>query len=323
MADNDIRNNDTNDNGAKEVDILIIGAGPAGLACGQYSARAGRKTIMVEEMAPGGQTMVIDEIENYPGLGKVSGFELAEKFESQANAFGCQTVYASVSEIKPLGDGTFAVQTSDGAYKANAVVLATGAKHRTLGVPGEKEFTGRGVSYCATCDGPFFKSKRILVCGGGDSACQEAMYLAKLSQDVTVCHRRDRFRAQASIAKAMENTAGIKVKLNTTVVSINGEDGKVRSVTLKDVVTGEQYTQDFDGVFVFVGSEPQTQLVPFCKKDEAGFVSTDKTMMTSIPGLFAVGDVRDTPFRQIVTAAADGAIAAHYASEYIDRLEED
>ena len=314
---------DTKKNPTRRVDVLIIGAGPAGLACGQYSARAGRKTIMVEEMAPGGQTMVIDKIENYPGLGKVSGFELAEKFESQANSFGCQTVYASVSEIKPLGDGTFAVQTSDGAYKANAVVLATGAKHRTLGVPGEKEFTGRGVSYCATCDGPFFKSKRILVCGGGDSACQEAMYLAKLSQDVTVCHRRDRFRAQASIAKAMENTAGIKVKLNTTVVSINGEAGKVSSVTLKDVVTGEQYTQDFDGVFVFVGSEPQTQLVPFCKKDEAGFVATDRTMMTSVPGLFAVGDVRDTPFRQIVTAAADGAIAAHYASEYIDRLEED
>lgn len=132
-----------------------------------------------------------------------------------------------------------------------------------------------------------------------------------------------RFRAQASIAKAMENTAGIKVKLNTTVASINGEDGKVKSVTLKDVATGEEYTQEFDGVFVFVGSEPQTQLVPFCKKDEAGFVATDRTMMTSVPGLFAVGDVRDTPFRQIVTAAADGAIAAHYASEYIDRLEED
>lgn len=323
MADNDIRNNDTNDNGAKEVDILIIGAGPAGLACGQYSARAGRSTVMIEEMAPGGQTMIIDAIENYPGLGKVSGFELAEKFESQANAFGCQTVYASVSEVTPFGDGTFTVQTSDGAYKAKAVVLATGAKHRTLGVPGEKELTGKGVSYCATCDGPFFRNKRILVCGGGDSACQEAMYLAKLSQDVTVCHRRDRFRAQASIAKAMENTAGISVKLNTTVASINGEDGKVKSVTLKDVATGEEYTQEFDGVFVFVGSEPQTQLVPFCKKDEAGFVATDRTMMTSVPGLFAVGDVRDTPFRQIVTAAADGAIAAHYASEYIDRLEKD
>lgn len=178
MADNDIRNNDTNDNGAKEVDILIIGAGPAGLACGQYSARAGRSTVMIEEMAPGGQTMIIDAIENYPGLGKVSGFELAEKFESQANAFGCQTVYASVSEVTPFGDGTFTVQTSDGAYKAKAVVLATGAKHRTLGVPGEKELTGKGVSYCATCDGPFFRNKRILVCGGGDSACQEAMYLS-------------------------------------------------------------------------------------------------------------------------------------------------
>ncbi len=320
MAESTVGKSNAED--TKKVDVLIIGAGPAGLACGQYSARAGRSTVMVEEMAPGGQAMTIDEIENYPGLGKVSGFELAQKFESQATAFGCQTVYASVSEVKPLDGGTFLVHTSDGTYEAKTVVLATGAKHRNLGVPGEKELTGKGVSYCATCDGPFFRNKRILVCGGGDSACQEAMYLAKLTKDVTVCHRRDRFRAQASIAKAMENTAGIKVKLNTTVVSINGEDGKVKSVTLKDVATGEEYTQDFDGVFVFVGSEPQTQLVPFCKKDGAGFVATDRTMMTSIPGLFAVGDVRDTPFRQIVTAAADGAIAAHYASEYIDTLQD-
>lgn len=311
----------TEERNLNEVDVLIIGAGPAGLACGQYSARAGRSTVMVEEMAPGGQTMIIDEIENYPGLGRTTGYELAERFESQANAFGCQTVYASVSSITPLDDGTFEVGTSDGTYHAKAVVLATGAKHRTLGVPGEKELTGKGVSYCATCDGPFFRNKRILVCGGGDSACQEAMYLAKLSQDITVCHRRDRFRAQASIAKAMESTPGVKVKLNTTVVSINGEGGKVKSVTLKDVLTGEEYTQEFDGVFVFVGSEPQTALVPFCDKDEAGFVSTDRTMMTNVPGLFAVGDVRDTPFRQIVTAAADGAVAAHYASEYIDALE--
>lgn len=305
----------------KEVDVLIVGAGPAGLSCGQYSARAGRSTVMIEEMAPGGQTMIIDEIANYPGLGTVSGYELAERFESQANAFGCITVYASVTSIEPQRDGTFLVSTSEGTYHAKAVVLATGAKHRSLGVQGEKELTGKGVSYCATCDGPFFRNKRILVCGGGDSACQEAMYLAKLSKDVTVCHRRDRFRAQASIAKAMEGTPGVKVKLNTTVVSINGEGGKVGSATLRNTLTGEEYTQPFDGVFVFVGSIPQTQLVPYCEKDEAGFVKTDRTMMTSVPGLFAVGDVRDTPFRQIVTAASDGAVAAHYASEYIDALE--
>jgi thioredoxin reductase (NADPH) len=304
---------------ANNHDVIIVGAGPAGLACGQYSARAGRDTVLLEELSTGGQTMIIDEIENYPGLGKLSGYELAEKFESQASAFGCKTEYASVSEIIPQEDGSFLLKTSNGDYTAKAVVLATGAKHRNLGVPGEVELTGHGVSYCATCDGPFFRNKKILVCGGGDSACQEAMYLAKLSQDITVCHRRDKFRAQASIVEAMKKTNGIKTKMNTLVVAINGESNKVKSVTFQDKETGAQYTETYDGVFVFVGNLPQTQLVPFCEKDENGYVKTNKEMMTSVPGLFAIGDVRDTPFRQIVTAAADGAVAAHYASEYIDK----
>lgn len=304
----------------KNHEVIIIGGGPAGLACGQYSARAGRDTVIIEELSTGGQAMIIDEIENYPGLGKVSGFELAQKFESQAEAFGCNTVYASVSEIKVQENGTFVVKTSDGDYEAKAVVLATGAKHKNLGVPGELELTGHGVSYCATCDGPFFRNKKILVCGGGDSACQEAMYLAKLSSDITVCHRRDKFRAQASIVDAMKKTAGIKTLMNTVVVSINGENNKVKSVTFQNKETGAQFTEDYDGVFVFVGNNPQNQLVPFCDKDESGYVKTNKEMMTNVPGLFAIGDVRDTPFRQIVTAAADGAVAAHYASEYIDKL---
>lgn len=303
----------------KEHDVIIIGAGPAGLACGQYSARAGRDTIMIEELSTGGQTMIIDEIENYPGLGKLTGFELAQKFEAQAEAFGCSTVYASVSEIKLQEDGSFILKTSNGDYKAKVVVLATGAKHKNLGVPGETELTGHGVSYCATCDGPFFRNKKILVCGGGDSACQEAMYLAKLSSDITVCHRRDKFRAQSSIVEAMKKTAGIKTLMNTIVLSINGENNRVKSVTFLNKETGNQFTEDYDGVFVFVGNNPQTQLVPFCDKDEFGYVKTNKEMMTNIPGLFAVGDVRDTPFKQIVTAAADGAVAAHYASEYIDK----
>lgn len=305
---------------SKIHEVIIIGGGPAGLACGQYSARAGRDTVIIEELSTGGQAMIIDEIENYPGLGKVSGFELAQKFESQAEAFGCATVYASVSEIKIQENGTFIVKTSDGDYEAKAVVLATGAKHRNLGVPGEIELTGHGVSYCATCDGPFFRNKKILVCGGGDSACQEAMYLAKLSSDITVCHRRDKFRAQASIVDAMKKTAGIKTLMNTIVVSINGENNKVKSVTFQNKETGAQFTEDYDGIFIFVGNNPQNQLVPFCDKDESGYVKTNKEMMTNVPGLFAIGDVRDTPFRQIVTAAADGAIAAHYASEYIDNL---
>lgn len=302
---------------AKNYDIIIVGGGPGGLACGQYSARAGRKTVIIEEMAPGGQCMIIDEIENYPGLEKLSGYELATKFEQQATGFGCEIAYATVSSLKVLEDGTFSLDTTDGEYTSPVVVIATGAKHRNLEVPGEQELIGHGVSYCATCDGPFFRKKKILVCGGGDSACQESMYLRKLSDDVTVTHRRDRFRAQASIVKAMTD-AGIKTKMNTTVQSINGENNKLASVTFLDKETGETYTEAFDGVFIFVGNIPQSQLVPETVKDEGGFIRTDARMMTSIPGLFAVGDVRDTVFRQIVTAAADGAIAAHYASEYID-----
>ena len=304
---------------SKNYDIIIVGGGPAGLACGQYSARAGRKTVILEEMAPGGQCMIIDEIENYPGLEKISGFELASRFEQQATGFGCEIAYATVNAINRLDDGSFSLDTTDGTYLAPVVVMATGAKHRNLEVPGEKELIGHGVSYCATCDGPFFRNKKILVCGGGDSACQESMYLRKLSDDVTVTHRRDRFRAQASIVKAMTD-AGIKTKMNTTVQSINGENGKVKSVTFLNKDTGETYTEDFDGVFIFVGNIPQTQLVPDSVKDEGGFIKTDARMMTAIPGLYAIGDVRDTVFRQIVTAAADGAIAAHYASEYIDSL---
>ncbi len=302
---------------AKNYDIIIVGGGPGGLACGQYSARAGRKTVILEEMAPGGQCMIIDEIENYPGLEKLSGYELASRFEQQATGFGCEIAYATVNSLKVIEDGSFSLDTSDGEYTSPVVVIATGAKHRNLEVPGEKELTGHGVSYCATCDGPFFRKKKILVCGGGDSACQESMYLRKLSDDVTVTHRRDRFRAQASIVKAMTD-AGIKTKMNTTVQSINGENNKVKSVTFLDKETGETYTEDFDGVFIFVGNIPQSQLVPDSVKDEGGFIRTDARMMTSVPGLFAVGDVRDTVFRQIVTAASDGAIAAHYASEYID-----
>ena len=301
----------------KNYDIIIVGGGPAGLACGQYSARAGRQAVIIEEMAPGGQTMIIDEIENYPGLEKISGYELAMKFEQQATGFGCEIAYAAVNFIKRLDDGSFELTTSDGTFASPVVVIATGAKHRNLEVPGEKEMIGHGVSYCATCDGPFFRKKKILVCGGGDSACQESMYLRKLSDDVTVTHRRDRFRAQASIVKAMTD-AGIKTKMNTTVQSINSENNKVRSVTFLDKTSGETYTEEFDGVFIFVGNIPQTQLVPDCEKDEAGFIKTDSRMMTSIPGIYAIGDVRATPFRQIVTAAADGAVAAHYASEYID-----
>lgn len=303
---------------SKTYDVVIVGGGPAGLSCGQYSARANRKTVILEEMATGGQTMIIDQIENYPGLEKISGYELAMKFEQQATSFGCEIAYATVTGIRRLEDGTFETATTDGTYHSAVVVIATGAKHRNLGVPGEEALTGHGVSYCATCDGPFFRGKRVLVCGGGDSACQEAIFLSKLASSVTICHRRDAFRAQGAIVKAMKDS-NIRTLMSTQVLGINGTDGKVSSVTLQDK-DGNVFTEEFDGVFIFVGSLPQTQLVPDCEKDSSGYIRTDSHMMTSIPGLFAVGDVRDTPFRQIVTAASDGAVAAHYASEYIESL---
>lgn len=300
-------------------DVLIIGGGPAGLACGQYSARAGRKTAVIEAMACGGQTMIIDEIENYPGLGKISGYEIGMKFEEQATGFGCEFIYSEVLGIAQNEDKTFKVTLAKKELTSKAIVIATGSKHRNLEVPGEEELKGHGVSYCATCDGPFFKGKKILVCGGGDSAIQEAMYLTKLSDNVTVCHRRDRFRAQQAVVDNLKATGKASFKMSHKVVSINAKDGKVGSVTFDD--GQKQYTEDFDAVFVFVGFIPQSHLVPMCEKDDSGFIKTDVTMMTSVPGIFAVGDVRNTPFRQVVTAAADGAIAAHYASEYIDSLE--
>lgn len=304
----------------KNYDVVIVGGGPAGLACGQYSARAGRKTLIVEEMACGGQTMIIDEIENYPGLGKISGYEIGMKFEEQATKFGCEFLYESVLSIDK-NDSLFEIKTSNQTIISKVVVIATGSKHRELDVPGEKELKGHGVSYCATCDGPFFKGKKILVCGGGDSALQEGMYLTKISDDVTVCHRRDKFRAQSAVVENLKATGKAKFKLNHNVVSINGENNKVKSVTFVDKTDNKTYAEDFDAVFVFVGNIPRTDLVPSCEKDNAGFIITDEKMMTSISGLFAIGDVRNTPFRQIVTAASDGAIAAHYASEYIDDLD--
>ncbi|MFA6688404.1 MAG: thioredoxin-disulfide reductase [Sphaerochaetaceae bacterium] len=304
----------------EERDILIIGAGPAGLAAAQYGARAARRTTMIEELAPGGQALTIDSIENYPGVNKtISGYELGMQFQDQAERFGAELVYATVQSVDKDEDN-FVVKTTEGEYVAPTVILCTGAKHRPLGVPGEEEYKGKGVSYCATCDGPFFRNKKILVIGGGDSACTEALYLAKLTDKVTLIHRRDRFRAQQEIADRVMRDPKITVKLQHTVESIEGDGDKVDRVVLRNLATDEVYTEEFDAVFVFVGMIPQTSLVPEAKKDDAGYIVTTCRMETSIPGLYAAGDVRDTPFRQIVTAAADGAVAAHCASEYIDEL---
>ncbi len=306
-------------------DLIIIGGGAAGLAAAQYGARANLRTLLVEQMANGGQCLLIEGLENYPGFpDPIDGEEFTERFERQARQFGAEFAIATVEGIRREGE-VFHLDTSEGEMTAYSVVLATGAKHRTLDVPGEADLQGRGVSYCATCDGPFFKNQKILVVGGGDAACDEATFLSKLTDKVIMAHRRDRFRAQKSLAQRVLNNENIDVRFNTVVKEIHGKPGmmgmqKVGSVTFQDTETGAEYTEELDAVFVFIGSIPQTDLVPYVDKDEAGYIRTDEHMETSVPGLYAVGDVRTTPFRQLVVAASDGAIAAHSASQHIDAL---
>lgn len=305
----------------EKKDLIVIGGGAAGLSCAQYAARASRSVVVIEEQAMGGQLLSIDSIANYPGFNQgIEGWKLAMQLEEQAREFKADLVSSSVLSIEKEDD-LYKVKTSNGSeFSAPVIVFATGAKHRELGVEGEKEHTGMGVSYCATCDGPFFKGKKLLVVGGGDSAVQEALFLSKLSDDVTIIHRKDRFRAQAAIVENLEKTK-VKISFNKVVNKIIGEGGKVSKVAIQDVNTKEINVEDFNGVFIFAGMLARNELAKdFCELDKAGYIKTDEKMRTSTKGIYAVGDVRSTVFRQIVTAASDGAIAAHYASEYIDEL---
>lgn len=301
-------------------DIVIIGSGPAGLTAAQYAARADMKTVVLEQLSPGGQALLIDELENYPGFPeKTDGFTFSEAMTRQAQKFGAVIEYTGAASVKKENDRFLIETTSNQTLTAKAVILATGAAHRPLGVPGEEKLSGRGVSYCATCDGPFFKGKKIFVVGGGDTACTDAAYLAHLSDDVTIVHRKDRFRAQKAVADKVLNHSNIRVLFNTEVTEIKGSD-KVESVILfnnKDRTTTEEPA---DAVFIFVGTVPHTEPVPGLEKDEAGYILTDSSMQTSLPGLFCAGDVRSTPFRQVVVACGEGAVAAHAAEEYIGKL---
>ena len=302
-------------------EVIIIGAGAAGLTAAQYAARANLNTLLLEELAPGGQCLIIDNLENYPGFpDPLPGIELTQKFEDQARNFGAEILTSSVQSVFKKGN-LFTVDTDNGPLTTPVVIVATGAKHKKLGIPGEEEFAGRGVSYCATCDGPFFKGKRMLVAGGGDAACDEAMFLAKLTDQVIMVHRRDRFRAQPALAERTLNNPNIEVRWNTEAKVIKG-GGKVEEVILWRNDKNEDYTEKVEAVFVFIGSIPQTQVIKDinAEMDEAGYVVTNQHMQTSVPGLYAVGDVRATPFRQIIVASGEGAIAAHAASQYIDEL---
>ena len=317
-----------------DADLIIIGAGPAGLTAAQYGARANLKVLVIEQFGFGGQALSIDVLENYPGnvgqfdaegnmlSGPKSGYDFSQDLHRQAESFGASFSSGSVTSLKK--DEYFLVDLSDGkTLSAYAVIIATGSKPRPLDIPGEKEFTGRGVSYCATCDGNFFRGKKILVVGGGDAACDEARYLSRLTTKVLLIHRRDSFRAQKALVERTLGNPNIKIRFNTTIREIRGEQ-KVKSVLLADTKTGEVYEEETDAVFILAGTVPQSSLVSGnglkTELDENGYIITDQKMATNIPGLFAAGDVRSGVFRQIVTAAADGAVAANNAAEYIDEI---
>ncbi|MDR3145466.1 MAG: FAD-dependent oxidoreductase [Treponema sp.] len=303
-----------------DFDLIIIGAGPAGLTAAQYGSRASLDVLVVEQLAPGGQALNIEVLENYPGIiPEKSGYDFSEDLRRQAEKFGANFLTETVVSLRKAGD-LFTLDLGNGEKRsAYAVILATGTKHHTLNIPGEAEFYGRGVSYCAVCDGPFFKGKKILVVGGGDTACDEAQYLSRLSSRVILIHRREKFRAQKALAERVLRNPAIEVRFNTRLLEIRGEK-QVAAAVLERLDRGETYEETAAAVFIFAGASPQTSLVPELKTDENGYLVTDQTMAGSLPGLFVAGDVRATPFRQVVVAAGEGAVAAHSAAAYIDAL---
>ncbi len=302
----------------RDVDVLIIGAGPAGLTAGMYAGRAGLKTVILEKETIGGQLSLTDWIEDYPGFPDgIKAGELINLMKKHAENFGAKIVREEAKKIEVLDDGLKKVITGSGEWKAKAVIVATGAHHRKLGVKGESELMGRGVSNCAVCDGPFFKEKDIVVVGGGDSAVTEAIYLTRFAKKVYLVHRRDQFRAQKIYVERAKNNPKIEFILDTVVTEIKGEQ-KVEGVVLKNVKTGETKELPCSAVFVFVGLIPNSEILKgLARFDERNAVITNEKMETDVPGIYAVGDVRSTALRQAVTAASDGAIAAMMAESYV------
>ncbi len=314
-----------------ECDVAVIGAGPAGLTAGIYLARAGLKALVLEKLAPGGQAATTDIVENYPGFAEpVAGFDLTEAMRRQAEKFGAEIRTAEATGLEEASsDGNRVVRLTDGGIESRAVIIATGARHRKLGIPGEERFWGRGISCCATCDGMFYKGKRVVVVGGGDTAIKEAVFLTRFAEKITIIHRRDRLRAAKVLQdKIVSFKDQVDFAWNTIVEKILGEE-HVEAVRVRDVRTGAERVIECDGVFMFVGFTPNTEFLrPDAKSsdgpgvtvdlDEKGCIVTDETMAVSAAGVFAAGDCRAGRFRQIVTACGDGAVAANSVEQYLD-----
>ena len=301
-------------------DVVVIGGGPAGLAAGLYAGRARLSTLVLERGVPGGQASTTYRVENYPGFTDgVLGPELMQQMERQAGAFGAVIETLDVDKLQ-LAGGQFIIRGGEESRSARTVIVATGTEPAKLGVPGEVEFRGRGVSYCATCDGAFFKAREIAVVGGGDSAIEEAIFLTRFASRVNVIHRRDQLRATRVLQERAFGNPKVNFLWNSVVVEILGEN-RVRSLLIKNVKTGELRELPVDGVFIYVGTRPNTAfLEDILKLDPNGYIVTDERMRTEVPGLFAAGDVRKKELRQIVTAVADGAIAAVEAGRFIDSM---
>jgi thioredoxin reductase (NADPH) len=305
-----------------DYDIIIIGGGPAGYTAGVYAARAALKTLLIEGESSVSQITITDMIENYPGIPEgIGGFELMQLFKKQALKFGLEILSKDVTGIKSSSDSPVWEVTSGGkVFKTLSIIGATGAMWRSLGVPGESEFAGKGVSYCATCDGPFYRNRDVIVVGGGDTAIQEALFLTHFAGKVVVIHRRDRLRAAGMLQRRAFAEKKIEFVWNSTVSEITGADF-VTGVKVKNVETGGLSEISADGIFIFVGRLPYTEIFKgLVEMDKTGFIITDENMRTNAPGLFAAGDCRAKLFRQVVTAAGDGANAVHSAELYIDEV---
>ena len=308
-----------NTHGGEPYDVVIIGGGPAGLTAGLYASRARLNTLLLEAMILGGQMMTTDIIENYPGFSQITGAELSAIVDEQAKGFGLTVETGEVTGLEVAGDQELVAKTAGREYRAKAIIICTGTEYRKLGIPGEAEFTGRGVSYCATCDGAFFKDSTIVVVGGGDSALTEALFLTKFAKDITIIHRRDALRATKIYQERAFANPKIDFLWSSVVEEIKG-DQTVENVLVKNVTSGEVREVPTEGVFMFIGITPKTAFLKgLVEMDENGYILVDaENLQTSVEGVFAAGDVRKKLLRQVATAVGDGATAAFAVEKYLE-----
>ncbi|MBQ6458866.1 MAG: thioredoxin-disulfide reductase [Exiguobacterium sp.] len=304
----------------KIYDVIIIGAGPAGMTAALYASRANLSTLMIERGIPGGQMANTEDIENYPGYDSILGPDLSQKMFDHSKAFGAEYAYGDVQRISDETEYKI-VHAHNRDYKARAIILASGAQYKKIGVPGEEELGGRGVSYCAVCDGAFFKGKDLFVIGGGDSAVEEGVFLTRFANKVTIVHRRDELRAQKILQKRAFDNEKIDFIWNHTLKEITEKDGTVGGARLVSTIDGTETDHEIDGVFIYIGMNPITGFVQDLGiTNEQGYIVTNEAMETNIPGIFAAGDVREKTLRQVVTATNDGSIAAQNAQHFIEGL---